>query len=213
MAVLTEAKLRELVGAGQKEVVLEKHTIVTPAARDFAIQVGVKLVFSSMGREKGTTFTEEIKESCPLTAKGKESVSCEGMPAVEEEQQDVLDKVSQLVKQKVGDNVLAEEVITKVLATLRERQKCLARSSLLGRTTGGPGILVTLPSGSQCSIALVELRKGAIWECPRDTLLLVGSGDLKVLPEGVHLTSGYGFHILAGCSLQALEDSMIFCIV
>lgn len=211
MAVITEAKLRELVGKGQKEIIIDKGTIITPAARDFAIQAGVKVVLSDMLGERGSTCIEETEGSSGLTTREMGSIPHEVMPA--QEDRDLLDKVSEMVKQRIGDNAQVEEVVAKVLASLKERYKFFTRSSLLARTRDGQGISVTLPSGSRCSIGVMEIKKGIKWEAPRDILLLVSSGKLKVLPEGTELASGYVFYINPGSSLEALEDTTIFCII
>jgi hypothetical protein len=107
---------------------------------------------------------------------------------------------------------MADEVITKVVATLMRCQLFFSRFDLLARSSGGKGVDVTLPSGGQCTLGLVSLARGESWQLQQKSLLLVATGKVNILPDRQLAGAGDGCQVDAGCEIQALDDSTFFCI-
>jgi len=205
LGVLTEVRLRDLLSKGKKEVLLEKGTIITPAARDFAREAGIELIFGKKPKEQEAT---EVDNSSPESQPDESgSDNCQDC-----QQDQLIAKVAEITKQKLGENSLADEVITKVVAALMKCQQFFSRCDLLARSSGGKGVDVTLPSGEQCALGLVSLVRGESWQLLKKSLLLVATGKIEVLPDRQRLGAGDGCQLDAGCKIQALDDSTFFCI-
>ncbi|MDR9755225.1 MAG: hypothetical protein ACN4A7_08695 [Thermacetogeniaceae bacterium] len=202
MGVLTEVRLRDLLSKGLKEVLLEKGTIITPAARDFAREAGIELIFGE--KQKVKEVNDSLPESGPDESESNSSQDCQ--------YDQLIAKVAEITKQKLGENPMADEVITKVVATLMRCQLFFSRFDLLARSSGGKGVDVTLPSGGQCTLGLVSLARGESWQLQQKSLLLVATGKVNILPDRQLAGAGDGCQVDAGCEIQALDDSTFFCI-
>jgi len=205
LGVLTEIRLRDLLSKGSKEVFIEKGTIVTPAARDFAREAGITLVYDKKPEER----LEREEEDGLLEVQQDDS---EKKDSREQQYDELIAKVTEITRQKLGDGPIAEEVITKVVSSLMKCQQRYSRANLLATSSGGKGVDVTLPSGGQCTLGLVSLARGEVWQLPHKSLFLVSTGKLKVLPDSQLLGAGDGYQAAEGCQVQALDDSTFFCI-
>jgi len=202
LVVLTEVRLRDLLSKGKKEVLLEKGTIITPAARDFAREAGIELVFGK--KQKKEEVCDRSREIEPDECDSKNSQDCQP--------DQLFAKVAEITRQKLGENSVADEVITKVVAALMKCQQFFSRFDLLARSSGGKGVDVTLPSGGQCALGLVSLARGESWQLLQKSLLLVATGKVEILPDKQTVGAGDGCQLDAGCQIQALDDSTFFCI-
>ncbi|MGB9792493.1 MAG: hypothetical protein ACPLTR_07965 [Thermacetogeniaceae bacterium] len=230
MEVITEMRLRDLLSKGTKRIVIGKDTIITPAARDLARESGVSFVISTKEAKRDTEVKEEKKceeeiapDECSLDSESNEDESNEDsgskshknedeLVGAVKQHDDLIAKVKEITREKLGDNPISEEVVSKVLSILRKHQPCLNRANLLARSTGGKGVVVTLPSGTQCALGLISLVREETWKCPDNALFLVATGKIKVLPSGVFLAAGDGYQAEAGCQVEAVNDSTFFCL-
>jgi len=205
LGVLTEVRLRDLLSKGKKEVLLEKGTIITPAARDFAREAGIELIF---GNKQKKEEAKEVDDSSPEIQPDE----CESKNCQDFQHDQLIAKVAEITRQKLGENSVADEVITKVVAALMKCQQFFSRCDLLARSSGGKGVDVTLPSGGQCALGLISLARGESWQLLQKSLLLVATGKVEILPDRQMMAAGDGCQLDAGCQVQALDDSTFFCI-
>ena len=140
MGVLTEVRLRDILSKGSKEVFLEKGTIITPAARDFAREAGIKLTF---GKKQNKQEEKEVNDGLPVIHHDES----ESKNSQDYQYDELIAKVTEITRQKLGESPVSEEVITKVVATLMKCQRCFSRTDLLTTSSGGKGVDVALPFG------------------------------------------------------------------
>lgn len=114
--MITVMELKSLIADGQKELYLEPDTIITPAARDEAVQRGI--VLQTHAPSEPVANSQKVQEKSSIDSKLIEKIVREVLATLPELQSKELDKIIDpggaiLIRQNSTNNKKVQEILGK----------------------------------------------------------------------------------------------------